>query len=162
MKKLILVRHAKSSWDHDVRDMERPLASRGIADIQRVSEEFHKKNITFEIVFSSPAKRALETCKFFLKKADYSYNDTNISSQLYDFTGHNLIDFIKSLDNRYENVMIFGHNHAMTHFVNTYGNIYIDNLPTSGLAVFEFDINSWKDLKPGRTIEIITPKSLRN
>ena len=57
--------------------------------------------------------------------------------------------------------MIFGHNYAMTYFTNTYGDIYIDNLPTRGLVVSEFDIDNWKDLKPGRTVEIIIPKNLR-
>ena len=48
----------------------------------------------------------------------------------------------------------------MTNFVNTYGYIYVDNLPTSGLVVIEFD--AWEDLKSGRTIEIIIPKNLRD
>ncbi len=58
--------------------------------------------------------------------------------------------------------MVFGHNYAMTNFVNTYGDSYIDNLPTSGLVIFDFDIDSWKDLKPGKTVEIMIPKNLRD
>lgn len=162
MKKLIIIRHSKSSWKHDVSDIERPLKSRGISDIEAVSKEFKIFGLTPEVVFSSPAKRANDTCKYFLKKLDFSYIKASISSQLYDFSGTNLINFIKSIDNNYKNVMIFGHNNAMTSFTNTYGDIYIDNLPTSGLVVFEFDINSWKDLKPGKTLKIIIPKDLRN
>ena len=161
MKTITIVRHAKSSWKYDVSDIERPLKNRGIADVITVSEDFKRKYSHPEVVFSSPAKRAFDTCNIFLEKIDFSYKNLHISSQLYDFSGNNLIDFIKSLDDDFNNVMIFGHNHAMTHFVNTYGDNYIDNLPTSGLAIFEFDIDNWKDLKPGKTIEIIIPKNLR-
>ena len=58
--------------------------------------------------------------------------------------------------------MLFGHNHALTYFVNTYGDDYIENLPTSGLVIFEFDIATWKDLKPGKIIDLIIPKNLRS
>jgi len=162
MKRLTIMRHAKSSWKHEVSDSERPLKRRGITDVMAVSEEFKIFFDHPDIVFSSPAKRALDTCNIFLKKIEFSYNKRHISSQLYDFGGTNLINFIKSIDNNYENAMVFGHNHAMTHFVNAYGDTYIENLPTSGLVVFEFDIDDWKDLKPGKTLKIIIPKNLRN
>ena len=162
MKKLIVVRHAKSSWKHNVRDLDRPIKNRGITDITAVSKEFKRKYVHPEIVFSSPARRALETCNIFLKHIEFSYNNVIISPELYDFGGNSLINFIKSIDNTYNNVMLFGHNHALTYFVNTYGDNYIDNLPTSGLVIFEFDIDTWKDLKPGKIIEMIIPKNLRS
>lgn len=162
MKKLTIIRHGKSSWNYDVSDMDRPLKKRGIADVIVISKEYNALGMTPEAVFSSPAKRTYTTCNIFLKKSDFSYIKTSISKQLYDFSGNNLTNFIKSIDNNYNNVMIFGHNHALTYFTNTYGDIYIENLPTSGLAVFEFDIDDWKDLKPGKTVKIIIPKNLRN
>jgi len=161
MKKLIIVRHGKSSWKYDVSDIERSLKKRGIADAISVCNEFKIMKLTPEIVFSSPAKRAFETCNIFLENLDFPYIKPRISTQLYDFGGNNLINFIKSINNNYNNVMIFGHNNAMTSFTNIYGDIYIDNLPTSGLVIFEFDIDDWKDLKPGKTVKIIIPKDLR-
>lgn len=162
MKNLTIIRHAKSSWKHDVGDLERPIKKRGIADIVTVSKEFKIKHLHPEVVFSSPAKRALDTCNIFLKNIEFSYENVHISSQIYDFGGNTLIRFIKSIDNKYNNVMLFGHNHALTYFVNTYGDRFIDNLPTSGLVVFEFDIDSWEDLKPGKIMELLIPKNLRS
>ena len=162
MKKLTIIRHAKSSWKHNVRDLDRPIKKRGITDITAVSKEFKIKYLHPEIVFSSPAKRALDTCSRFLKNIEFSYNNVIISPEIYDFGGNSLIDFIKSIDDKYDNVMLFGHNHALTYFVNTYGDNYIDNLPTSGLVIFEFDIDNWEDLKPGKIIELIIPKNLRD
>jgi len=161
MKSITIMRHAKSSWKYDVGDKERPLKTRGITDVSLISKAFKKKFKHPEVVFSSPAKRAFDTCQIFLKNIEYSYKKPEISPQLYDFSGNNLIEFVRSLDEKYQNIMVFGHNYAMTYFTNTYGNVYIDNLPTSGLAVFEFEIDHWKDLKRGKTIEILIPKALR-
>ena len=162
MKKLTIIRHAKSSWKYDIGDLDRPLKSRGIADVKVVSKYFKTKYLQPEIVFSSLAKRALETCKIFLENIEFSYTNVNVSTEIYDFSGEKLTNFIKTLDNNYDNVMLFGHNYALTNFVNTYGDRYIENLPTSGLVIFEFNIDSWKDLKPGKIVELVIPKSLRS
>lgn len=161
MKTITIMRHGKSSWKYDVNDRARPLKTRGITDVGLISMVFKKKYSNPEIVFSSPAVRALETCKIFLYNVEYSYKKPQISPQLYDFGGNNLTDFIKSVDDKYQNIMVFGHNHAMTWFTNTFGDIFIDNLPTSGLVVIEFDIDRWQDLQRGKTIEIMIPKELR-
>ncbi len=85
MKNLTIIRHAKSSWKHDIGDLDRPIKKRGIADIVTVSKEFKIKHLHPEVVFSSPAKRALDTCNIFLKNIEFSYENVNISSQIYDF-----------------------------------------------------------------------------
>ena len=114
-----------------------------------------------EALFSSPAKRAFETCKIFTTNMGFSYKKVQISDQLYDFGGNKVANFIKLLDNNYNDVMIFGHNHALTAIVNTYGDRDIDNLPTSGLVVIKFKINSWKDIERGKTELIIFPRDLK-
>lgn len=57
--------------------------------------------------------------------------------------------------------MIFGHNHAFTSISNIFGNIFIENLPTSGLVKLNIDIDNWKDLKTGTTDLLIIPKELK-
>ena len=162
MKNLILVRHAKSSWDHDVNDDERPLAKRGTSDAHLVSKEFSFQPFQADMVFSSHANRALTTCKIFLENLKISDNLLVISHKLYDFRGENVIDFIKSVDDRLDDVMIFGHNYAFTSVSNHFGSLFIDNLPTCGLVWIQFDANSWKDVKKGTTKLIIRPKDLKN
>ncbi len=161
MKTLIIVRHAKSSWKYDVSDINRPLKSVGITDAALVFNKFKTSGHNPEVIFSSPAKRAFETCKIFIDKTGFSYTKAQISDQLYDFGGNKVADFIKLLDNNYNDVMIFGHNHALTAIVNTYGDKDIDNLPTSGLVVIKFKINSWKDIERGKTELIIFPRHLK-
>ena len=161
MKQLILVRHGKSSWQYDVIDRERPLKSRGINDAIKVSKAFLDYNINIDRMFSSPANRALSTCKLFFEQLNIPESQIQIEEDLYDFSGENVLNFIKKMDDRLDTVMIFGHNHAFTAIVNTYGDRYINNLPTSGLAIIEFNINNWKHLKLGHTKDILFPRDYR-
>jgi len=162
MKNLILIRHAKSSWEHNVSDDQRPLANRGTSDSHLVSQEFKSYSFQPDQVFSSHANRALTTCKIFLENLKISDNLLTISPKLYDFGGQNVMDFIKSIDNQLENVIIFGHNYAFTNVSNTFGSVYIDNLPTCGLVWIQFNAKSWNEVEKGTTKLIIRPKDLRS
>ena len=70
MKTVILIRHGKSSWNYDVSDQERPLKTRGIEDIKRVAKAFKQYGFVPDKIASSFAKRALDTCKIFMKQLD--------------------------------------------------------------------------------------------
>ena len=161
MKKLVVVRHGKSSWKYDLPDDKRPLKSRGITDANLVSKNFQTKGIVPNVVLSSPAVRALSTCEIFCKNLNLPFENTQIIDNLYDFQGDSVIEILKDLDEVYDTVMIFGHNHAFTSICNTFGSKFIDNLPTSGLVVINFDINSWGDLKKGQTELTIFPRDLK-
>lgn len=161
MKTIILIRHAKSSWEHDVNDHERPLKKRGFNDAELVSKGFKKRTISPDAIFSSPANRALSTCKIFMKNLDLDSEKLAIKEELYDFGGERVIHFLKNLSDDYKNVMIFGHNHAFTSICNIFGNRLIDNLPTSGLVVIDFDIDLWSNVGNGSTRFMIFPRDLK-
>lgn len=161
MKKIVLIRHAKSSWEFNVSDKNRPLKKKGIVDATLVSAYYKSYKPITDVVFSSPAKRALSTCKIFIENLQINEDLLNISDDLYDFEGEKVISFVKNINNRYKNVMIFGHNQAFTSIVNLIGNQKIDHLPTCGLVSITFNINSWSDIAQGVTGLIIFPKTLR-
>lgn len=161
MKTIVLTRHAKSSWEHDVIDRERPLKKRGFNDAELVSQSFKERLIIPDAVFSSPANRALTTCKIFMKNLKIEAKCLSIIEDLYDFGGQNVMEFIKSMNEDYKTVMIFGHNHAFTSICNIFGDIYIDNLPTSGLAVIDFEVDSWSQVGRGSTRFTIFPRDLK-
>lgn len=160
-KRLILVRHGKSSWEFNVGDIDRPLKQRGINDATLIAENFKAKNYAINAVYSSTANRAYSTCKIFKAIFSWTDDDITIKDELYDFSGEKLIRFIAGLNNDLNTVIIFGHNHAFTSIANIYGDQYIENVPTSGLVVLKFDVSSWANAKYGQTELVMFPRDYR-
>ena len=161
MKKLTLIRHAKSSWTHNLEDHKRPLKKRGIKDANLISNCLRPKFLQPDFVFSSDAERAKQTAQIFVKNLEIDSAIFQLKNELYDFSGYQLINVIKSCDNSISNLLLFGHNHAITAFVNTYGSKNIDNVPTCGLVSIDFNIDKWDDLKQGTTIKTLFPRDLK-
>ena len=162
MKTLLLIRHAKSSWDHGITDVARPLSSRGISDANLLSKELLKYKIAPNAVFSSPANRALSTCRIFMDTLNISAKYLTVTDELYDFGGQKVKYFIKNLNDEYDTVMIFGHNEAFTAISNSFGDVYIDNVPTCGFVKLQFDVTSWQNIDKGHTSLTIFPKNLKS
>lgn len=161
MKNLIIVRHAKSSWEFDVIDHERPLKTRGINDVILISSEISKHEISPDLVLVSDAMRTKLTAEIFQNNLNINPEIIEFSHDLYDFSGENLTKVIKNCDDSVNNLMVFGHNYAITNFVNTYGSLYFENVPTSGLVWLQFDTSNWKDIKAGKTKAYLFPKDFR-
>lgn len=160
MKKLILIRHAKSSWKYNVIDHERPLNSKGLLDSDLIAGFLKEKQVKTDLVMVSDALRTKQTSEIILPKLKINPNKIVFSHNLYDFSGENLTQTIKNCNNTVDTLMVFGHNHAITVFVNTYGDFFIDNVPTCGVVVIEFNITNWNQINKGQTIETIFPKNL--
>ncbi len=160
MKNLILIRHAKSSWDAPLNDIDRPLMQRGILDAHLVSGNclpFIPKQYQ---IFSSIAKRAKETAIIFAQNFSFPIENILFKEELYTFDERKLENSIRSLSNSYNNVILFGHNEAITNFVNKFGDIFIDNVSTSGFVSLQFDTEDWRSIRVGKTKKIIFPKAL--
>ncbi len=161
MKTLYLVRHAKSSWKHDVDDHKRPLKKRGQRDAHLVSEKVKAEIVPPQKIVTSDATRALSTAHFFKEALDVPESNFEMEHELYDFSGQNVMRIIKSLDDSLDTVMIVGHNHAFTSIVNMLGDRYIENVPTCGFVMLQFDEDHWKDITTGRTVKTIFPRDLK-
>ena len=161
MKNLILVRHAKSSWEVPIRDKDRGLTCRGMKDAHLVST--HSKDFipkTF-VIWSSSAKRAVDTALIFAQNLSYPVESIIYKDDLYTFDVNKLEKVIKSCSTIFETVILFGHNGAITDFVNKFGDDFIENVPTSGFVYMEFDTDDWKKIKNGKVKKTIFPKNLR-
>jgi phosphohistidine phosphatase len=146
MKELYLVRHAKSSWEYDgVDDYDRPLKGRGISDAHFISNLLAQQNTTPQALFSSPATRAVHTAMIFARNLNFPFSSIRLSEDLYMCSENQLLAFIRTIEDTYNSVLIFGHNPTLTNFVNRCTPQRIDNLPTTGVACFHFDINSWRE-----------------
>ena len=161
MKQLILVRHAKSSWEAPLRDIDRPLTSKGIQDAHLVSSEIGNQIPKSFLVWSSSAKRASETAMIFAQNISFPVDSIVFKEELYTFDEKKLEQIIKSCPNNYDNLILFGHNEAITNFVNKFGSIFIDNVSTSGFVNIIFDQNNWDDIAKGTTKKVIFPRDLK-
>ena len=162
MKNLYLVRHAKSSWKYDVSDHERPLKKRGTSDAHLVSNYLKDKIKNPDLVISSDANRAKTTAEIFTSNLGINGSLIQYDHELYDFSGFKLINVIKECNDAVNTLMIFGHNYALTHFVNEFGDKYVDNVTTSGFTHIVFNIDSWMDLNKGKTLLTVFPRDLKN
>lgn len=161
MKKLILVRHAKSSWKFNVIDHERPLTHRGVSDSKLIAVALKKSQITPNLVMVSDATRTKQTAALVLSPLNINQDHIVFNHELYDFEGRLLTKVIKQCDSKINTLMVFCHNHALTHFVNTYGSLQIDHVPTCGVVTINFNIDHWGDINTGHTQSTLFPRDLK-
>lgn len=134
MKKLVLVRHAKSSWDFpDLSDFDRPLNARGKRDAPKMAERFSPIEFTPDLILSSGAKRAFETAKVFAKVLNVPPTNLEIDNNLFHATESTLLQLIRVQKEGIHQIMIFGHNPGLTDFANRIGELKINNLATCGI-----------------------------
>ena len=122
MKKLFLVRHAKSSRDNaQLADFDRPLNDRGLRDAPFMGKLFAERKIRVDGIVSSPALRAKTTAEFFaveLKVGKMVFN-----GDIYDADTRTLLGIILQLDPTWNSVMMFGHNPGFSQIATIPGSI---------------------------------------
>lgn len=143
MKTIYIVRHAKSSWDiNDSPDIQRPLLEKGKKRTKKVIDYLLQNNVQVDYIMSSHAVRALETAKILAHALKY-VNEIKVDSHLYYADGDSILNQFFDLPDRYQSIMIVGHNPALSDFVNKYLEDPIDHLPTSGIVSISFHTERW-------------------
>jgi len=146
MKTLYLARHAKSYWkDQSIPDIDRPLNSRGKRDAPFMGEVLNDKKIMIDLIMSSPAKRTKKTAIEIASKIGYPEKKIQFNEDLYEASSNTIIKLIKKIEEKYDSVMIFGHNPGLTMLNNHLSNHYIDNIPTCGIVALQLD-KKWSEL----------------
>lgn len=147
MKTLLLIRHAKSSWnDFSLSDFERPLNERGKTDAPVMAKRLKNKKIEIDAFISSPARRAKKTAQYFIKEFNRDADEIIFVSSLYGASVNDFIEVIKSIDNKYNAIAVFSHNPGITDFVNELvDNANIDNMPTCSMFAVTSKERKWKD-----------------
>ena len=159
MKELLLLRHAKSSWETLVEDRNRSLTEGGVNRIKRMATASSELFKSFEVVFSSPANRAMHTACIMMHQVQMPFEFLNLREQLYTFEVSHLINFIKSLPDHYSKVICVGHNPAFTQAVSTLSTTNLDHLPTASWAQIQFEQNEWEHIQNGQA-QIGLPKDI--
>lgn len=166
MKKLVLVRHAKSDWGNEgLKDIDRPLAERGYEDAYAMSKWFKENQAVPDLLVSSPAARALNTALIFSREFGIKESAIKIEEKIYESNSGIWLKIISQLDNKFNNIMLFGHNPTMTNLANELNtDLLFDNAPTCSIISLGLEIKDWKDIvtkKEGKLLNYKFPKSFK-
>ena len=147
MKTLLIIRHAKSSWDiATLNDFDRSLNDRGKKDAPIMAQRLLDKKIKIDSFVSSPAKRAKKTAEFFCAAYKKNKDDIILISALYHAASTVFFEVVEQLNDDDDTVAVFSHNPGITDFVNQLvADVNIDNMPTCSIFAVQIDIAKWKD-----------------
>ena len=170
MKKLLLLRHAKSSHDDPgLKDIERPLNERGVMASHLMGRYLQEQGLVPDFILCSPAVRTRQTHKNLIEhlagKIPVSFPDN-----LYLAQPSMVLDILRHLDSKYDTILLIGHNptiNLLAHDLNDGKNRedhrrLIEKYPTGALTVLDFKVKDWKDIdrKTARLERFICPKDL--
>lgn len=147
MKRLVLIRHAKSSWANPLQsDFERPLNDRGQHDAPLMGERLKEAAIIPHKIISSTAKRAKQTAKHIAAGVGYPANDIEWRDELYHCVEAVFEEVIGSVDDAVQTLFIVAHNPGISDFAASLDSSgSVRHMPTCAVAGIETDIVRWKD-----------------
>ncbi len=145
MKQLILFRHAKSSWDDDVGDADRPLAGRGERDAPRMGKRLKARAARARIcIVASHATRAQRTAELVAKALGIKRKEVRTERALYLASPDDILGVVAAQDDSLSCLLVVGHNPGLTELVNRLlPDLALDNLPTSGAVAIDLSTTSW-------------------
>ena len=160
MKSLFLLRHAKSSWDHEgLRDFDRPLNNRGLKAAKTMGQYILRQNYHFDLIVCSPAVRTRQTLDQLLPVTKLQV-PVEFESRIYEASLADLVAVLHEIDVGVENLMVVGHNPGMENLLDFLTGEKKE-VPTAALAVIKLE-EGWKRLAPGkgRLDSFVRPKDL--
>lgn len=149
LRRLYIIRHGKSSWDHaGLEDIDRPLASRGIRNAGEMAERLQAAKLVPQLIYSSPASRALNTALIMSKSWGMGPEKLQIHDPLYMAYASEIEQVVAAAPSEITDLAIFGHNPSFTVYANGFLELPLDNLPTAGIVIVTLDSDSWGGIGP--------------
>ena len=165
MKRVIIVRHAKSvPYGYDD-DFNRDLSDRGKNDAANIGNELKKRNIKPDVMISSPAKRAIKTARIFAEQLDFERNKIIEKQDIYDGqTTSEFVEMIQELPEPASTVFFFGHNPGFYYFAGNLLTGFHDDMPTCSTVVIDFDSDLWGkvEARTGKLAFQLIPRMFRD
>ncbi|MEP6849157.1 MAG: histidine phosphatase family protein [Acidobacteriota bacterium] len=159
MKKLLLLRHAKSSWaDAHMTDFDRPLNERGLAAAPFMGGIISRERLIPDFILSSPAERARNTAEL-VRLGGGLEIEIRYDERIYEASPQKLQQILAEIDPKYISVMMVGHNPGIEGLARVLTGVNAE-MPTAALAEIDLNIEDWKDIGPGvgDHIRVIRPK----
>jgi phosphohistidine phosphatase len=170
MRRLLLLRHAKSDWPEGIDDAMRPLAERGRGDAPEMGKAIAKLGFVPNFAMVSAALRTRQTWDLAAPHFGRDHVPVRIEEGLYAASEKTILDFLRTAPDDAETTLIVGHNPGMERLARSFAKSgdpdairrVEKKYPTCGLAVIELPTNRWKEAAPpaGRLEMFLTPKNL--
>ncbi len=165
MKRILFVRHAKTEpWDFGVDDFNRKLTNRGHKDSLLIAESLKSKELIPDFIYTSAAKRAVETTNLFAAHLDVPSSQIEKHDDLYEYVStQDIQDLISRSSEDYQTIMIVGHNPWISNVAAMLSKDFQSIMPTTGTVCLEYKVKKWKEVNPatGKNIYYKTPKSFK-
>lgn len=162
MKTLLLLRHAKSSWNNPgLSDFERPLNGRGLADAPRMGALLRQEELLPDLIITSAAKRALATARSVGDACGYE-GQIEATRTLYMADVQDFLTVITAVPDTAKVVLMVGHNPGVEELLEKLTGHW-ERMPTAALAQILLPIVSWQNAAEGIEGELIAiwyPKEL--
>ncbi len=153
MKKLLLMRHAKSSWDNsDIPDHERSLKKRGKKDAERMGKLLKSKELKPDLILSSTALRAKETAEIVADTCKCKKEIIFLDS-LYMAEPSDILRAIEKNAKDKKTIMVIGHNPGLEAFLQI-ADGKVESLPTASVAYLTASIDDWSELEKGENVKL--------
>lgn len=162
MKQLILVRHAKSSWQQpELDDFERPLNHRGERDAPVMGERLARSGLRPELILSSPARRARATAEVLADRLGLAPAQVRFEAGIYEAAPEDLLRLIRSREESLGRLLLVGHNPGLLELGQLLAPEAPDRFPTCAVLALAFEVASWRQIAPrgGRLLWYDFPKN---
>ncbi len=163
MKTLLLMRHAKSSWeDPAVTDHDRSLNPRGLRDAPRMGQLIQQQGLIPDLIIASTAQRAQQTAYLVAEPCEYDATTIDSTRQLYLAAPHEYVAYLRCLDDQHDTVLVIGHNPGLEDLLESITGSY-QGMPTAALAHLRLTITTWQEFSAnadGQQIHLWRPRDL--
>jgi phosphohistidine phosphatase len=162
MKTVIVMRHAKSSWDDtSLSDYDRPLNKRGKHDAPRMGKLIFQQDLVPQLIITSSAKRAIKTAVATAESARYD-GRIEATRVFYHAGAGTYIEYLNGLADVFSRVMVVGHNPGIEELIEELTGLW-ERMPTAAIAAIELRIDQWSELTQnidGKLINLWIPREI--
>ena len=172
MRRLMLLRHAKSDWSTPgTRDQDRPLTARGREAAAKMGSYMARHALVPDLVVASPATRVVDTLALVLPA--FTKQPKAVSDErLYETDAEETLKFIRQTPRSVHSLLVVGHNPSLADLASLLmasGDVetrqrLVEKFPTAALAVIDFPLDDWSKIHPhsGRLDRFVVPKALES
>jgi len=163
MKRVVIVRHAKSvPYGYD-KDFYRDLTERGISDAEKISSKLSGMSIFPELVLASPATRTMHTATIFCRNLGYNPALIRQDEIIYEgMTTQTFVELLQSLPESVQTVFVFGHNPPVYYLAYNLVKYFNSDMPTCSTVAIDFQVDKWSEVsaRGGQLAFQLTPKTV--